>query len=163
MNRDALMSGKKSRKVLAISSSGGHWVQLLRLKEALFDDYETIYVGTDIGMSTSVPGVCFYAVTDCNLGQKFRVIKCFFQLFRICLKERPDAIVSTGAAPGFIAIVIGKLFGAKTIWIDSLANTKQLSISGKYVGRFADLWLTQWESVASPEGERGPKFRGRVI
>jgi len=36
-------------------------------------------------------------------------------------------IVSTGAAPGYFAIVLGRLFGARTIWIDSMANIENLS------------------------------------
>jgi len=61
---------------------------------------------------------------------------------------------------GYFALRFGKLFGARTIWIDSMANAEELSKSGKEVGRYADLWLTQWEHLASSEG---PRFIGAVL
>jgi hypothetical protein len=69
-------------------------------------------------------------------------------------------VISTGAAPGYFAVRIGKLFGARTIWVDSVANAEELSLSGKEAGRHVDLWLTQWPHLARPEG---PHFKGNVL
>ena len=76
------------------------------------------------------------------------------------LRERPDVVVSTGAAPGFLALRLGKLLRARTIWVDSIANAEELSLSGRRIGPHADLWLTQWEPLARPEG---PLYRGAVL
>ncbi len=76
------------------------------------------------------------------------------------LEERPDVVVSTGALPGFFGVVLGKRLGAKTIWVDSLANVEELSLSGEKVGPHADLWLTQWEELAYPGG---PRYAGTVL
>jgi hypothetical protein len=73
---------------------------------------------------------------------------------------RPDLIVSTGAAPGAIALAIGKLHGAKVVWVDSVANAEKLSMSGRLCSLFADLCLTQWPHLAS---ERGPHYAGAVL
>jgi UDP-N-acetylglucosamine:LPS N-acetylglucosamine transferase len=78
----------------------------------------------------------------------------------ILLRERPDVIISTGAAPGYFALRLGKWFGARTIWVDSIANVEKLSLSGQRVGKYADLWLTQWPHLARPEG---PYFMGGVL
>lgn len=78
----------------------------------------------------------------------------------ILLAVRPDVIVTTGAAPGYFAIRLGRMLGARTIWLDSVANVEQLSLSGQRIGRHADLWLTQWPHLAS---EAGPKFHGAVL
>jgi hypothetical protein len=43
----------------------------------------------------------------------------------------------------------GKLFGAKVIWLDSVANTEKLSMSGRMIRYFADLVLSQWPDVAA--------------
>jgi hypothetical protein len=69
-------------------------------------------------------------------------------------------IITTGAAPGYFALRVGKLFGARTIWIDSMANAETLSKSGQEVGKYADLWLTQWEHLARPQG---PHYLGAVL
>jgi len=78
----------------------------------------------------------------------------------LIVRERPDAIVSTGAAPGYLAIRIGGLIGCRTLWIDSIANVEQLSLSGRRALRHADLCLTQWEHLASQDG---PRFEGAVL
>jgi hypothetical protein len=50
--------------------------------------------------------------------------------------------------------------GSKTIWIDSIANVESMSMTGQKVGRFADMWLTQWPHLARPEG---PFYVGAVL
>jgi len=81
-------------------------------------------------------------------------------LIWIFIKEKPGVVISTGAAPGYFALLLGKWFGARTIWIDSMANIEDLSMSGSRVGRYADLWLTQWPHLAKSEG---PHYAGGVL
>ena len=84
-----------------------------------------------------------------------------FQIAWILLKEKPRIILSTGAAPGYFALVLGKrLLRTKNVWVDSIANIESLSLSGQKVGLFADLWLTQWPHLAK---EKGPQYKGAVI
>ena len=68
--------------------------------------------------------------------------------FLVIKKERPSVVISTGAAPGLMCCFWGKLFGARVIWLDSIANTEKLSMSGRLVRPWADLILSQWEDVA---------------
>ena len=69
------------------------------------------------------------------------------------MKERPDAVVTTGSAPGMICLALAKvLTRARTMWIDSIANCERLSSSGKRARFFADVWLTQWPELSRPEG-----------
>ena len=104
------------KRILAVASEGGHWVQLLRLRPAFH-------------------------------GHKV-------------LKRRPHVIITTGAAPGIIALAAGKLLGSRAVWIDSIANAEKLSGSGKLAGKFADAWLTQWPELAS---NNGPECWGAVL
>jgi hypothetical protein len=69
-------------------------------------------------------------------------------------------VVSTGAAPGYVALRIAHVLRAQTIWLDSIANIAELSLSGAKVGRYADLWLTQWPHLAGPQG---PYYAGSVL
>ena len=73
---------------------------------------------------------------------------------------RPDVVISTGAAPGYFALRLGKMLRAQTIWLDSLANVETLSQAGEMAGPYADLWLTQWPELA---GDAGPSYDGKVI
>ena len=58
------------------------------------------------------------------------------------------------------ALRLGRLLGARTIWLDSIANVDELSLSGLKARRHADLWLTQWPHLARPEG---PFYMGAVM
>ena len=99
-------------------------------------------------------------IVEANRWQKLRLLKQLVQLLLIFITVRPDAVITTGAAPGYFALRLGKLFGARTVWVDSIANAEQMSLSGQQVRKYADLWLTQWEHLS---GEGGPAFLGSVI
>ncbi len=150
---------KRVTKVLAVASEGGHWVQLMRLKPA-FDKYSTTYVSTNPGLKDAYGCDEFKLVRDANLNKKLSLILSALEIFFLVLRERPTHVISTGAAPGFLSIVWGKIFGAKTIWIDSIANAEELSAAGKRVKWFADHWLTQWPELS---GDAGPIYKGRVL
>lgn len=146
-------------KLLAISSGGGHWVQLLRLRPA-FEGAQVIYATVKEGYRSDVGDCEFRVIEDGNLSNKWALLKSAFSILRLLLVERPDAVVSTGAAPGYFAIRFGKLLGMRTVWVDSIANADELSMSGKKAGGCADLWLTQWAHLAT---EKGPKHYGSVL
>jgi UDP-N-acetylglucosamine:LPS N-acetylglucosamine transferase len=147
------------RKLIAVASGGGHWVQLLRLRPA-FGDMEVIFATVNAGYRSQVLGVKFYVINDANRWNKVGLFRLSLRLLWIIAKERPDVIVSTGAAPGYLALRIGHILGAQTVWLDSIANVEELSLSGKMVGKYADLWLTQWPHLAGP---KGPYFAGSVL
>ena len=61
---------------------------------------------------------------------------------------RPNIVISTGAAHGYLAIRFAKIVGAKTMFIDSIANAEQLSLSGELAVSHADVMLTQWPELS---------------
>jgi UDP-N-acetylglucosamine:LPS N-acetylglucosamine transferase len=147
-----------SKKVLAVASAGGHWVQLLRLRPA-FEGHRVEYLSTNAGYQADVEGP-LHVVTDANMWQKMRLLKMFMEVAWIVVTFRPEVVVTTGAAPGYAAIMFGRLLGARTVWIDSIANSEELSNSGKQARRWATAWVTQWEHLAQ---ENGPEFWGAVL
>ena len=151
--------GKAKKKILAVSSGGGHWVQLLRLRPA-FEGHEVVYVTVNKIYNTDVKESKFYVIQDATRWNKLKLIKQFWQLFYIVLRENPSIVISTGAAPGFFAVLLGKFLRARTIWLDSIANVEKISLSGRLVKIFTDLWLTQWPELA---GNKGPLYRGSII
>ncbi len=151
------MSG--TTKILAISSGGGHWVQLLRLRPA-FEGCDVVFATAKEGYRSDVGDAEFRLVTDGNRTEKLRLLRSLFEVFRLIRRERPDVIISTGAAPGYFAVRLGKMLGIRTIWVDSVANAEELSMSGQKAGSCVDLWLTQWPHLAR---EDGPKCFGNVL
>jgi UDP-N-acetylglucosamine:LPS N-acetylglucosamine transferase len=153
------MADKKPR-VLAVSSGGGHWVQLLRLVPG-FANCDVTYVTCKPGYRATIePGASFHLIPDANRWNKLALLRVFLAVFGLILSERPDVVITTGAAPGYFAILIGNLVGARTIWVDSIANCDELSLSGQKAGPHAALWLTQWAHLARPYG---PHYRGSVL
>lgn len=158
-NNGIPQSGSIRPKLLAVSSGGGHWVQLLRVKRA-FEDCEVTFVTVHESYRAQVPDHKFYLVNDANRWTKIALLKAASRIAWIVWNEKPDIVVSTGAAPGYLAVRFGRMMGARTIWLDSIANVEQLSMSGNQIGRCADLWLTQWPHLARPDG---PHYTGSVL
>ena len=146
-------------KILAVASGGGHWIELLRVRPA-FAGQTVHYVTVQDKYRDDVSDSPFYVVRDATRWQRFGLIIQALQLAWVVVRVRPDIVISTGAAPGYFALRLGKLLGARTIWLDSLANVETLSQAGEMAGRHADLWLTQWPELAS---EEGPEYSGKVI
>src|SRR5690606_16840088 len=106
------------------------------------------FVSTKESFSEQVAGFEYYTIPDSNRWNKIGLIKCFFAVLKITFKVRPDYIITTGAAPGLMAIIAGRLMGSQTLWIDSIANVETLSMSGKIAIRIANKVYTQWPDLA---------------
>lgn len=153
------MKINSNKKLLAVASGGGHWVQLLRLQPA-FEGFHIEFISTNKGYAAQIQNK-LHVVTDANMWEKLKLIKMFIQVAIIVFKVKPDFIITTGAAPGYAAIMFGKLMGAKTIWLDSIANSETLSSSGKKAKLWADIWLTQWPHLA--DKKNGLETWGSVL
>jgi glycosyltransferase involved in cell wall biosynthesis len=148
------------RRIAAVASGGGHWIQLLRLAPAL-SGCDVVFVSVSAELAADVPGGArFYVVRDATRWNRFGLLVLALQLLKVLWRERPDVILTTGAAPGYLAIRIGRWLGARTVWLDSIANVESMSLSGRRIGRYADLWLTQWEHLSGPTG---PQYLGSVF
>ncbi|MDN3920853.1 glycosyl transferase [Roseateles violae] len=147
------------KRVLLVASGGGHWVQLLRIRQA-WADMDIAYVTVQESYRSQVADGRFYRVTDATRWDRWKLLRMIAEMALIVLRERPDVVITTGAAPGVAALRLGKWFGARTVWIDSIANVEAMSMSGQKVRAFADLWLTQWEHLARDEG---PRYEGAVL
>ena len=154
------MTNGKRRRILAVASAGGHWIQLSRLRP-LFEDHDVHFVTTFKGSEPPVAGASLTIVKDASRQDKPALILLAIQLIRILVSQRPHVVISTGAAPGYLALRLGKLLGARTVWIDSIANVEELSLSGKMASGCADLWLTQWPHLV--KDYKGLRYEGAVL
>lgn len=152
-------NSKRKKRVIAVASAGGHWVQLMRLEPAL-RECRVRYVTTLRGFSCP-NGTKPIVIRDASRTSPLAMVVAALQVFNIIVSFRPNVVITTGAAPGLLAIQIGKLLGARTIWLDSIANVNELSLSGLLAKKSADLWLTQWQQL--PSKYKGLKYRGKVI
>lgn len=141
------------KKVLFISSTGGHLSELLQLSP-MFKKYEyrlvTEKTKSNMSLIDKYPGRVSFLV----YGTKSHFLVYPFKLFYNCLKSliiylkfRPDAVITTGAHTGGPMCCIAKIFGSKVIYIETLANIYSKTITGRIIYHFADLFIVQWESM----------------
>lgn len=144
------------KKVMFISSTGGHLDELMQLK-SMFEKYD-YYIVTEktksnLSLKNKYPNkVSFllygsYTTFLKKLIYPFKLlVNCFKSLF-IYIKVRPKYIVSTGAHTAGPMCCIGKIFGSKIIFIETFANSNTKSRTGNLVYKFADLFIIQWEDL----------------
>ncbi len=138
-------------RLLAIASGGGHWIQLQRLRPA-FAGHDVAWVSMFDNYAAMVPGERYYSIPDASRFDLPAFLPVVAGAIAILLRERPHAIVTTGSAPMLAFLLLGRLIGARTLWIDSIANSERLSTSGRIARRIAHRTLSQWPEVARAEG-----------
>ena len=141
------------KKVLFISSTGGHLTELLELRK-LFKKYNyhiiTEKTKSNEKLQEQYPNKVNYLLY-CTKHSKFKypfvlLLNCFISLFYY-IKLRPDAIVTTGTHTAGPMCCLGKIFGSKIIYIETFANMNTKTSTGKLIYKFADLFIVQWESM----------------
>ncbi len=149
------------KRVLAISSGGGHWTELMRIMPA-FAGFDVAYATVHSSSQVDVPGCRFHTFDDFSRFSKLTLLpRVVWQQIRILWREKPAVVITTGAAPALISMVFAKLlFRSRTIWIDSIANVEKMSSSGSAARHVADLLLTQWPDL---ERKGGPTYWGSVL
>ncbi len=145
--------------ILAVASAGGHFQQLMRLRPA-FEGQRVTYMTTLAGLGAQFGAEPQITVPDCNADTPLAILRCAALIGARMVRLRPDVVITTGALPGLIAILCGRMVGARTLWVDSVANAETLSASGRMARRMAHLTLSQWPDVAA---RTGTSCKGSVL
>ena len=142
-------------KVCLVTSSGGHLTHLMQLKP-WWEEKDRFWVTFEKTDSKSIlkdeKKYWCYFPTNRNVKN---LIKNTYLAFKILRIERPDVIVSTGAAAAIPFFYLGKLFGVKTIYIEVYDRIDKPTVTGKIVYPITDLFVLQWEEQKKfyPKGE----------
>lgn len=144
------------KKVMFISSTGGHLDELLQLK-SMFDNYDyyiiTEKTKSNLSLEDKYKGRVSYLVYGSyttffhKITYPFKLLFNTIKSFFLYLKIRPEYIISTGAHTAGPMCLIGHLLGSKIIFIETFANSNSKSKTGSLVYKFADLFIVQWESM----------------
>lgn len=134
-------------RVLAIASGGGHWVQLLRMRRA-WDGCAVTYATVHADSAADVTPARLLTFTDASRKDWWRLGRVAVEMAAIVARVRPHVVITTGAAPPLFALLFARAIGARTLWIDSIANGEALSSSGKLAARVATTRVTQWPELA---------------
>lgn len=143
-----MIGGKfKSMKVCLVGSSGGHLTHLYML-EPFWKDKDRFWVTFDKEDARSLLKnenmyKCYYP-TNRNVKN---LIRNTFLAIKILMREKPDLIISSGAAVAVPFFYLGKLFGAKTIYIEVFDRIDAPTLTGKLVYPVTDKFIVQWEEM----------------
>lgn len=139
------------KKVMFISSTGGHLSELLQLKP-LFKEYDYHLITEKTKSTTALAEEHKGRTSYLLYGTKshlfsylfiftFNIIKSLFFMIKI----RPQVIVTTGTHTAVPMCYLAKLFGKKVIFIETFANSKTKTKAGSLVYPIADVFIVQWE------------------
>lgn len=134
-------------KVCLVGSSGGHLTHLYMLKD-FWKNKKRFWVTFDKTDANSIlenekKYYCYYP-TNRNIKN---LIKNFFLAIKILRKEKPDLIISSGAAVAVPFFYVGKLLRAKTVYIEVFDRIDKSTITGKMVYPITDKFIVQWEEM----------------
>lgn len=145
-------------KVALVASHGGHLTELELLGRSL-GDVDSVLV-TYASVRT---GDQWRTYTLRNIGANpLRLLVGLFRMALILAKERPTAIISTGAEIAIPAFLIGKVLRMRLVFVESLCRVSEPSGTGFLLYPLADLFLVQWPQLASRYGPRA-EYAGAVL
>lgn len=134
-------------KICLVGSSGGHLTHLYMLKP-FWEKRERFWVTFDKEDARSMLAgermySCYYPTNRSlkalaiNTGLAWKVLK----------REKPDLIISSGAAVAVPFFYLGKILGAKTVYIEVFDRIDSSTLSGKMVYPVADRFVVEWEET----------------
>lgn len=138
------------KKICLISSSGGHFEQLLCLKQ-LSGNFNVFFVTEKTKYNKSDKKIKYF-VKQVNRKEVLfipNMIMVFFKSLYIYIKEKPDVIISTGVLSTIPMLFIGHFFKKKVIYIESFAKINSPTMTGKliYKKKIANQFYVQWKSM----------------
>ncbi|MFB1051567.1 PssD/Cps14F family polysaccharide biosynthesis glycosyltransferase [Paraliobacillus sp. JSM ZJ581] len=141
----------KQKKLLLISSIGGHLTQLLQL-ESIFENYRYHIVTEKSSITKELKNkysvsLLLYGARNYPFRYMFKFSYNTIKSLCIFLKHRPDIIITTGAHTAVPMCYIAKLFRKKVVFIESFAKSTSPTLSGRLVYPISDLFIVQWESM----------------
>ncbi|GBU11280.1 hypothetical protein AwErysi_08960 [Erysipelotrichaceae bacterium] len=151
------------KKVLFISSTGGHFNELRKLEE-LFDFFDTTLVVEKqrqkpnlVKKEYALPyGTRKYKIRYCAIFLLMVLKSCY-----IFARENPEVIVTTGSHTAVPMCYLGWLFKRKVIFLESIARVRTKSLTGILIEHKCDIILVQWESMLTVYDKA--QYVGRIL
>lgn len=141
------------KKVLFISSTGGHLSELLQLKP-LFKDYDYHIITEKTESNMYLRKMFKHKVSYLYYGTKHNMLTYWFifpancvRSFLLYIKYRPDVVITTGAHTAVAMCHIAHFFKKKVIYIETFANVTTKTLSGKLCYPIADYFIVQWKEM----------------
>jgi UDP-N-acetylglucosamine:LPS N-acetylglucosamine transferase len=133
---------------MLVCSSGGHLLQMLELRPA-WDDFERVWVAFDKSDTRSLLAgervIHAHGPTNRDLPNFVRNLGLAYRVIR---RERPGAILTTGAGLAVPFAWVGRLFRVPTVYVESFTRIEELSLSARLISPIASRVYVQWRELA---------------
>lgn len=145
----------KRMKLCLISSSGGHFEQLCMLKK-LENKYD-LFLVTE---KTKYSGDANYYLYQTGLKDIFCIFKMIgncFKTLKFWMREKPDAVITTGTMIAIPVCLLARLCKKKVIYIETFSRIHNCTRTGRFMYKHSDLFIYQWETLKEfyPDGVYG--------
>ena len=144
-------------KVLLVCSSGGHLVQLYRLRP-WWDRHDRTWVTFRHPQVESLLRgervIPAFAPTTRNIPNAVKNLRLAVGVIRA---ERPDVVISDGAGVAFPFFIVARLLGVRTVYLEVYDRISRPTLTGRLCYPLSELFLLQWPEQA----RRYP--RGKMI
>lgn len=141
------------KRVLFISSTGGHLNELMQLAP-LFEKYDYHIITEKDKVNKNLKEKYGDRLYFLPYGTRAKLFSYIFKYLYLCLKTiylyfkiHPKVIVTTGTHTAGPMCYLGKIFGSKIIYIETFANTNRKTATGRLIYPIADLFIVQWEEM----------------
>jgi beta-1,4-N-acetylglucosaminyltransferase len=132
-------------KICIACSGGGHLGELLQIKK-VYSKHNHYYVTFRRTDTEKIKAKKYFIERPARNPMKTLIN--FVQSAHILIKEKPSMVISNGADVAVFTCILAKILGKKVIYIEPLARPHDLSLSGKIIYPFSDLFIVQWTDHA---------------
>lgn len=148
---------RSTYRILACSSGGGH---LSELSELLEPDarLDTIFASSGPGDRDRCAPLRHFRLRECSRSAPWMALLGAIEALMLVWRLRPDVVLTTGALPGLLCLCWARVIGARAVWVDSLANAEEVSLSGRLARPLATHFFVQWPGLAAGQA----RYCGRV-
>lgn len=134
-------------KIAIACCPGGHLVQAMQLA-SVYEKHDHFYVTHKGGVADEMKRKCVVCtVSDFIRYNPWSWLKVVMKSLYVASTERPDIVISTGAGAVVFFCIFAKLFGAKLIFVESMARVKKPTMTARMLYPFADLFFVQWPGL----------------
>ena len=141
------------KKALFISSTGGHFSEMMMLKP-MFEKFDYHIITEKTNSTKSLKNIhgkkinyLVYGTKDHKISYPFKLLYNILKSFVLFIKIKPDIVITTGTHTAVPMCYIAHLFKKKVVFIETYANVTTKTLSGKLVYKIADLFVVQWEEM----------------
>ena len=148
-------------KICLVCSSGGHFFELFSLN-SLWEKYDHFWVTFPSQDTKSLlrGEKVHWAYSPTNRNLKNLLWNSYLAA-RVMAREKPTAVISTGAGVAVPFLYLGRLLGLQTVYVESLARITDLSLTGRLVYPVVHDFFVQWPELAGRYGRA--RYRGQVV